>query len=383
MSTYQKSFTASIVVTTINGGGFLREYYDNLKKFNRLAQAHFYVIADRKTPASLFETAKELQAKGLSITIPALTEQDDILAKFGLNPQLILWNSDHRRNIGYLQAYASGSEIIISIDDDNYPLPDEDFLGGHAQALLSPAAAPEVSHPSHFFNICSLLNFDIAAPAPYPRGHPYFARHLSATPTFTEKSSLEVMINAGLWLKDPDVDAISWLVLPRRGTSFGGKSLLLARDTWSAINSQNTGLRRDLLPAYYFIKMRYPLGGLDIDRYGDIFQGYFIQAVAKHLGGTARFGTPVAEHRRNSHNYMNDAWGEWACIQALEDLLPWLTSAKLSGSTALDAYDSLTYLLEDQAENMTGKFWNDAVKAYFHQMAFHMRKWNAACRSLS
>jgi len=39
---------------------------------------------------------------------------------------LSLWNSDYRRNIGYLQAYASGADIIISIDDDNYPLLEDD-----------------------------------------------------------------------------------------------------------------------------------------------------------------------------------------------------------------------------------------------------------------
>jgi len=383
MSASQNQFSASIVVTTINDGNFLQEYYDNLKKFDRLSQAHFYVIADKKTPASLYDRAKALRQQGLSITIPTLGEQDEYLAKVGLDPKLILWNSDYRRNIGYLQAYASGTDLIISIDDDNYPLPDEDFLGGHASALFSQAKESEVESPNHFFNVCSLLSFDIEAPAPYPRGYPYYARHQEKNqpPAFTENKK-EILVNAGLWLLDPDVDAISWLVLPRRGKSFNGKSVVLGRSTWSPVNSQNTALRRELLPAYYFIKMRYPLGGLDIDRYGDIFQGYFIQAVAKHLNGNIRFGTPLANHRRNSHNYMNDAWGEWACIQALEDLLPWLTTVTLSGSSAIEAYDSLSHALEDQVESMSGKFWTDAVKAYFHQMGFYMRKWNQTCRGL-
>ena len=129
--------------------------------------------------------------------------------------------------------------------------------------------------------------------------------------------------------------------------------------------------------------MRYPLAGLDIDRYGDIFQGYFIEAVAKHLGGAVRFGTPLANHRRNTHNYMNYAWGEWACIQALEEILPWITSTKLSGSTPIEVYDSLSRGLEDHVETLTGKFWTDAVKAYFHQMGYYMRQWNETCRVLS
>lgn len=382
MSVYSKPFSASIVVTTINSGDFLQEYYDNLKKHDRLEQAHFYVIADKKTPPALFEKAQALAKLGLAITIPTLTEQDDYLRKVGLDPHLILWNSDYRRNIGYLQAYESGTEIIISIDDDNYPLPDVDFLGQHAAALLGEGNDSEVNSPNRFFNVCSLIDFDIAAPPPYPRGYPYYPRHKEATEVpLMGPGNQKVAVNAGLWLMDPDVDAISWLVLPRRGKSFRGSSLVLGRDTWSPINSQNTGLRREFLPAYYFVKMRYPLGGIDIDRYGDIFQGYWIEAVAKHLGSAVRFGTPLANHRRNAHHYMNDAWGEWACIQALEDLLPWLTtSCTLSGSTPIDAYESLGDALENHVESLSGKFWTDSVKAYFHQMAYYMGRWNEACR---
>ena len=177
MSTYSKHFSASIVVTTINGGEFLQEYYDNLEKYDRLGQAHFYVIADKKTPSALFERAQTLAKQGLIITLPTLTEQEAYLRKVGLDPRLILWNSDYRRNIGYLQAYESGADLIISIDDDNFPLADEDFLGQHVSALLGEGSAPEVSSPNRFFNVCSLLDFDVAAPPPYPRGFPYYARH--------------------------------------------------------------------------------------------------------------------------------------------------------------------------------------------------------------
>ncbi len=371
----------AIVVTTINGGQFLQEYFDNLERFGHLDQCHFYVIADRKTPAELFDRAKALEKKGLRITVPPLAGQDAILSKFGFDPALVLWNSDHRRNIGYLQALASHPDFAVSIDDDNFPIADVDFFGEHAKSLIDDQPDRIVSSSTGYYNICSLLEFDVQAPPPYPRGYPYAARHQADKIEFKDGTS-QVHVNAGLWLMDPDVDAISWLVLPRRGRSMKGDSVVLDRGTWTPVNSQNTAMRREALAAYYFIRMRYPLGGLDIDRYGDIFQGYFLQACAKHLGGLVRVGTPLAEHRRNSHNYMNDAWGEWACIQALEDLLPWLTQVRLSGSTYSEAFTSLSHAMEEKVETMTGKFWNDAVKAYFHQMAYHMRKWAEVCARL-
>ena len=372
----------AIVVTTINGGQFLQEYFENLERFGHLDQCHIFVIADRKTPAELFDRAKALEKKGLKITVPALVDQDALLAKFGFDPSLVLWNSDHRRNLGYLMALESHPDFAVSIDDDNYPIADVDFFGEHARALTESKPRPVVGSSTGFYNICSLLEFDIAAPPPYPRGYPYAARH-QVEKVATNTATSEVHLNAGLWLLDPDVDAISWLVLPRRGKSMKSESVVLDRGTWTPINSQNTAMRREALAAYYFIRMRYPLGGLDIDRYGDIFQGYFVQACTKHLGGLVRVGTPLAEHRRNSHNYMNDAWGEWACIQALEDLLPWLTKeAKLSGKTYPETFISLSQVMQEKVETMTGKFWSDAVKAYFHQMAYHMRKWATVCARL-
>ncbi|MDW8235612.1 MAG: hypothetical protein RMK98_03180 [Bacteroidia bacterium] len=49
------------------------------------------------------------------------------------------------------------------------------------------------------------------------------------------------------------------------------------------------------------------MGGVGaIDRYGDIFSGYFVQACAKHLDGAIRVRTPVAHHRRNAPDYLRD-----------------------------------------------------------------------------
>jgi hypothetical protein len=126
--------------------------------------------------------------------------------------------------------------------------------------------------------------------------------------------------------------------------------------------------------------MGYPLAGIPIDRYGDIFSGYFVQACVRYLGHSVRFGTPVADHRRNSHNYMNDAANEWACIMVLEDLLPWLThEVKLEGKTCAEAYVALSYALEECVEKLSGRIWTDATRGYFHQMGYCMREWVKAC----
>jgi hypothetical protein len=372
--------TATLVVTTIFEAEALDGYYENFKRFGHLDQVEVIVIPDRKTPAATYERARRLTAQGLKTLCPSLEEQELYLRRVGFSPELIPYNSDNRRNIGYLMALGSGRDFLISIDDDNYVAADEDAFAAHSVVCDGAREWVQTSSPTGFFNICSLLELERPGPV-YARGYPYFARHKGEVPA-SLTGPAEVHINAGLWTLDPDVDGITWLVANPHVTGFQGESVVLAPDTWSPVNTQNTALRREAIPAYYFVRMGYPLAGMPIDRYGDIFSGYLVQACAEHLGGAVRAGTPVAEHRRNSHNYMKDAANELACIMVLEDLLPWLQGVRLSGSTYEEAYACLSREIEEAVECMRGPIWTDSTRGYFHQMAFCMRAWLSACKRL-
>jgi len=363
----------SLVLTTIFDPIILEDYFQNFARYGHLEEVQVYVIPDRKTPSAAYERCAQLQKQGLKVICPALNEQEDFLRTVGFPPHLIPYDSDNRRNVGYLMALASGSEFIISIDDDNYCTLDEDVFLAHSVVCQRSYSATVVDAKIGWFNVCNLLEFDTTN-VPYPRGFPYYARHQEGS--YTERVEIvDVHMNVGLWLKDPDLDAISWLVAPTRAVGFKGRSIVLGKKTWSPINTQNTALRREVVAAYYFVKMGYPLSGMPIDRYGDIFSGYFAQACMRHLGGYVRIGTPIIEHRRNIHNFMKDATNEWACILVLEDLLPWLTEVKLEGTTYPETYVSLSYALEDVVETLQGNVWTDATRGYFHQMAYYMRLW--------
>lgn len=374
---------ATIVFTTIFDPIVLDSYYENLERFGHLDQTDVIVIPDRKTPPEAYATCARVAKKGLKVQCPTIQEQEAFLQSAGLPAKFVPYDSDNRRNVGYLMALASGSDFVISIDDDNYCRQDSDCFEAHAVVTAGPRPAKVVNSSTGWFNICSMMEMDQER-TPYPRGYPYYARHARDEKITATESSQDVHVNAGLWLGDPDVDAISWLVAPSRATALKETGLVLGDRAWSPVNTQNTGLRRDALVAYYFVKMNYPLGGLSIDRYGDIFSGYFVQACTRHVGGAVRVGTPAADHRRNSHNYLRDAGGEWACILMLNDLLPWLTQElKLDGRTYADAYESLSHQMESAVERLTGPIWTDATRGYFHQTAYCMRTWIEACRRLS
>lgn len=370
---------ASLALTTIYDPKVLETYFRNFERFGRLEQVEAYLIPDKKTPPEAYAACRSLCARGFSVRCPTLQEQEAFLAKVGMPPHLIPYNTDNRRNVGFLMALEAGSDFLISIDDDNYCLDDEDFFAEHAVVVAGEREIDVISPEHGFFNNCEMLEFEPPI-TPYPRGFPYTKRRPCAAKT--ERRRAEVVVNAGLWLQDPDVDAMTWLALHPRALRFKGGEIALGPNAWCPVNTQNTALHGRLVPAYYYVKMGYALNGAAVDRFGDIFSGYLLQACVKRLGGVVRFGTPVADHRRNSHNYMRDAAAESFGVQVLEEFIPWLTEVKLSGSTTMEAYASLAAAIDDGAERFQGAFWTDAAKGFLHQMAFYMRAWLRACATI-
>lgn len=362
---------ASLVLTTINDSQVLDTYFNNFSKYGHLQDVIVYTIADRKTPKEAFDRWEYLKEKGMNIVCPTIQEQEDFLTHIDFN--LIPYNSDNRRNIGYLMsALNSDIDFTMSIDDDNYCLQDYDyFLESSVVCSGKQNNVWTINSKNGWYNICSHLELSDS----YPRGFPYYAR-VPESISF-QKENIEVHINAGLWLGDPDVNAMTWLSCPKRAENFDGSSVILGKNTWTPINTQNTSLRREALASYYFFKMEYLLNGQWIDRFGDIFSGYFSQACTKHLGGSVRIGTPLVDHRRNKHDYLNDAKQEMSCICLLEELLPWLTQVKLEGATYSETYNCLSELLEQKIETMN---WDESIRRYFHHIGLYMRRWTACLK---
>jgi len=372
---------AAMVLTTIADPVLLEGYCENFTRYGHLDQVQVIVIPDKKTPPAVFERCVGLRKKGLDVPCPPLDEQERILRRIGFPPGLVPHNSDNRRNVGFLMAAESGADFLISIDDDNYCPEHEDFFTEHACVCSEPASRYVVDATNGWFNLCELLELEPASLI-YPRGFPYFARHRERRVEFQQRIT-EVRVNACMWLRDPDLDGITWLAAPVRALSFLGKSVVLGDRTWSPVNTQNTALYRDAIPAYYFLPMGNSLTGLQIDRYGDILSGYFCQACARHLGHSIRAGTPVARHLRNAHRYLRDVTQELAGILVLEDILPWLAELNLDGSTYGEAYLSLNHQLEDVVSSFSGTIWTEATRDYIREMVRSMRAWVAACRQLA
>jgi hypothetical protein len=368
-----------LVATTIGDGNFLDNYANEIKNENLMNQVYIIVVPDLKTPKELYKKVFKIKKNGIKIQCPTVEEQNSYLEKLGKISKIIPFNSDNRRNIGYLMAYHQHCDVLISIDDDNYPYKDSDFFKEHMKAL-STNRNLSIKSSSGWYNICSELTHNQLQI--FPRGYPYFARTAKNTIRKIQNEQ-KVAINAGLWLNDPDVDAMTWLSCPPHVSKFSGNSYTLANNTWSPINTQNTSLIGNAIPAYYFVRMGYPIEGSVIDRYGDIFSGFFALKCVKHLGMTVRFGSPVVNHIRNSHNYMKDVVAEMMCIQLLEHLLPELERIKLNGTNFIDTYESLSFALDEIAEKVEICKKEKDYSYFLHETAKNMRVWIKTIKYLS
>jgi len=375
-----------IVVTTIFEPAWLQGYLDNLRAHGRERETTLRIICDRKTPASVYAAAAAARQQGFHIDCPSLDEQSAWLGKLGLPADFIPWDTDNRRNIGFLRAWESGAEVLISIDDDNYCLPDSDFVGSHH--VVGQRAGDCHNHllaQGEWFNICTLLQ-PRHADEIYPRGYPYAERGKPALPPVSampaELKQARVAVNAGLWLNDPDVDAITRLAQRPRMRQALATPVLLGPQAWSPVNTQNTALLRETMPAYYYVRMGFPLQGMRIDRFGDILSGYFVQKCARHLGDLVRIGSPVAEHKRSPHNLFKDLYHELAGMVVVEELLPWLREVRLDGGNYAEAYAALAEAIEAQAPKFRGFVWDQGGRDFLVDSAACMRTWLGVLRRL-
>jgi len=234
-----------------------------------------------------------------------------------------------------------------------------------------------------WFNICTLMDVEPAGVEIFPRGFPYFARqrHRHVRRTIATRPA-PVAVNAGLWLDDPDVDAVSRLAVGPRATALRSEPVTLGPDVWSPINTQNTALTREAMAAYYYVCMGYSVEGLNIDRFGDILSGYFVQKCAKHLGHAVRVGTPLADHRRTPHNLLKDLYHEVGGMVLIEDLLPWLIEEPLEGTDYAEAFACLADKLAAASGQFGGLVWDQGGREFLELTAARMKAWLGAVQQI-
>ena len=367
-----------IVATTISLPRFLESYYENLEHYGHLRDVRIWVVGDHKTPPESAAYVAAQRERGLDAIYLDPVAQMKWLSRFPRLEAIIPWNSDNRRNVGFLCALEQDCEVLVSIDDDNYCVEDSDFYEGH-RLTGSDVSRDVITSSNGWFDICGELVMEPPV-AVIARGFPYTKRNPTAISS--GKRTVPMVANAGLWLGDPDVDAATRLAFPVVATGTKGRSVALDLGTWSPINTQNTSVARRAIPAYYYVRMLEDMPGAKLDRYGDIWSGYFLTRCAEHLREHIGIGNPVVSHRRNVHDLMADLRAEiWGMI-ITPHLIEVLRSGELEGDDYCSVAQSLAGLLRRRAGELEAAVRLRGVEDYVRRIGDYLDIWVGVCREI-
>ena len=289
----------AVTITTINIPHVIEKLIYNYEKFKITNVVDYIVIGDLKSHPDTENYIKSIKKNKTSRVIYFnIEDQKKEFSKYEKLWSHIPYNSFARRNFADLYAFENKYDLIIRIDDDNFPI-EQDFFTPHSK-VGEFVSANEIMSSSGWFNVCESLIERDKIPF-YPRGYPYDKRWIEQS-IVVKKCDHSLKINAGLWLGDPDVDAITRICKKVDAVDYNsyefGETFVLAKNTWSPINTQNTSFSIDLVPAAFVS----PFSG----RYDDIFSGYFLRKIMDHLGDKVGYGLPLVTQVRNEHNLWLD-----------------------------------------------------------------------------
>jgi hypothetical protein len=251
----------------------------------------------------------------------------------------------------------------------------QDFVGLHG-VVGARREMPAYASTSGWFNVCSALEVDDDVEF-YHRGFPREMRWTEASHfTTSARSERLVAVNAGFWLDDPDIDAVTRIVRQPvvRGLkqSWAG-NFALDPGTWSPFNSQNTALMRSAVPAYFLSPY--------VGRYDDIWASYILSRIAGHLNHAISFGEPLVRQQRNPHDLWKDLDVERNGMIMTTEFCDALRALVLRGAGYAECFGEIAIGLRQAWQE--GERWTESQKEWRTKLLEGMEIWGNVFASLS
>lgn len=278
-----KNPTTAIVVATIREESiqrFIHEWTEQLIGY----KTALYIIEDN--PTQTFE----LPACSLPIYHYSWS---DIRKDLGKDSWIISRRSSAIKSYGFWKAYQKGADIIITLDDDCYPL--ASYLPSFIQKNLIRSHIENLTRPTQEKAWTSSTNII------HPRGLPYRSTTRIIYPD-------SIVMSHGLWAHVPDLDAETQLSIqdmPNLNDYFLHHVVPIG--TYIPLSGMNLAWKRALTPSMYFLLMGKNESGKKwgYDRFDDIWAGVFTKKICDHLGLRITSGYPVVWHDRQSNALIN------------------------------------------------------------------------------
>jgi len=276
----------------------------------------------------------------------------DIENELGEDSWIIPRRTDCVRSFGYYKAHQQDPDMIVTMDDDCYPLkkhhpetaPQKDFLDLHWRNLKETVSLEEEKWVS------TIEEFR-------PRGLPY--KNLK-----NEVFYSDIVLSHGLWYNVPDFDGMSQLRSNQtEGQTGYAIEQVIPKGKFYSMCGMNLAWKPEITPVLYFLLMGQSQEGESwgYDRFGDIWAGVSSKKIIDHLGKRVYSGYPIIWHDRASNSFSNivkEAPGleenEWLW-EAVDDIT-------LTTSSWGDCYQELSEKLPER--NQYWKKQKEAMKVW-------------------
>jgi hypothetical protein len=222
---------------------------------------YFIIVGDQKTPHESYRLL-EKKYKNVIYLSPELQEQ-----KYKTLSDAIGWKCIMRRNIGFVEAYNMGAEVVATVDDDNIPYSNwgkDIYIGSEIDVDIYETG-------DLVFDPLSVTKDNYL----WHRGFPIDLLRTKNNIVYKGKVRRKVLVQADLWDGDPDIDAIARLT-HKPLIKYDSIREPYCSNKIGPFNSQNTFLAREVIP-YYSV---FPFIGRMDDIWGSyVLQHYFPNSV--------------------------------------------------------------------------------------------------------
>ncbi len=263
----------TIVTTTINHPTEAIFKYASKKDWNLI------IIGDLKTPHDAYS---EFEKQFSNVLYLSPEEQEK---KYPELSSIIGWNTIERRNIGFIEAYKQGCQIMATVDDDNIPY---DFWGNNV-LVNQEIIADYYETKLNVFDPLSVTNNKFL----WHRGFPIEYLPKRHEIEYKGKRKRRVLVQADLWDGDPDIDAICRMTF-HPNVKFDYIEPFCS-NAIAPFNSQNVFISREVLPYYTSLPF--------IGRMSDIWSAYIIQFL---FPNSVIFNKASVYQERNIHDLTKD-----------------------------------------------------------------------------
>ncbi len=366
-----------LIIPSIHVFNYWKTYIENFKKYNHSLERIKALVID--------EEANKIREKNQELFSDIETEfwgkkerekyfQDRFGQRWEKYEQLIPLRAHSETSFGLILAYEEEPNLVIMIDDDTYPSMDYDYLGIHEQVIENSISIDKViGTKNKWYNV--LTNLELEMDGLFPRGYPYGQDTRENFSYYTESIDGKIVLNQGLWINDPDLDAVTILVQGGLNGKPRSKSLrlkdqntVIARNTYLTVCTMNLAFSPEVIPAFYQL----PMGPEEkIDRFDDIWSGLFLKKVCDHMGKNLAHGAPICFHEKTPRSVFKDIRAELPGIELNEILWKLVDSINFIDTTDYcSAYQSLIEGLNGKLNLVKG-----SQKDYLQYMLTRMELW--------